>query len=82
MSSDSSEIRDKAIKALRNKEYAVASEIFKTTENQFADNIDFRILKEVTALLLAVKNEIYEIEKNDFIVEEIHTHGQETELRG
>jgi outer membrane protein assembly factor BamD (BamD/ComL family) len=75
MSSNSNKIYDKALEALRNKEYAPASEIFKTAENQFADNIDFRILKEVTALLLAVKDEIYEIEKDSFIVEEIYTHG-------
>jgi uncharacterized protein YuzB (UPF0349 family) len=37
---------------------------------------------EVTDLLLAVKNEIVEIEKDEFTVEEIYTHGQETELRG
>ncbi len=62
---------NKALQALRNRDYQAASGFFKSAENQFANDLDFRILSEVTALLVAVKNEISEIEKNDFVVEEI-----------
>ncbi len=72
----------RALEALRNKNYRAASGFFKSVENQFADNLDFRILNEVTALLIAVKDEINEIENDGIIVEEIFTDGQEAELRG
>ena len=72
----------KALEALRNKNYRAATGFFKLAENQFADNLDFRILSEVTALLIAVKDEINEIVNSGFVVEEIFTDGQETELRG
>ena len=65
------ELYNKALQALRNRDYQAASGFFKSAENQFADDLDFRILSEVTALLVAVKNEISEIEKDDFVVEEI-----------
>jgi hypothetical protein len=71
-----------ALEALREKDYRAASGFFKAAENQFADNLDFRILSEVTALLVAVKEEINEIENEGFVVEEIFSDGQETELRG
>jgi len=70
-----------ALDALKRKDYRAASAFFKSAENQFADRLDFRILNEVTDLLIAVKEEIAEIEKEEFIVEEIYNHGQETELR-
>jgi hypothetical protein len=79
---NSEESYNKALTALRNKDYKAASGFFKFVENQFADNLDLRILSEVTALLMAVKNEINEIEKDGFFVEEIYTDGQETKLLG
>jgi hypothetical protein len=69
-----------ALDALKRKDYSAASSFFKMSENQFADRLDFRILNEVTDLLLAVKEEIAEIEKEEFIVEEIYNNGQKTEL--
>jgi len=71
-----------ALEALRNKDYRAASGFFKTAENQFADNLDFRILSEVTALLVAVKDEINEIEDESLVVEEMYSDGQEAKLRG
>ncbi len=72
----------RALEALRDKDYQAASGFFKSAENQFADNLDFRILSEVTALLLAVKDEITEIENEGFVVEEMYSDGEKTELRG
>jgi hypothetical protein len=51
-----------ALQALRDKDYRAALSFFKTAENQFAENPEFRILFEATRLLLAVKAEIYELE--------------------
>ncbi|MFH2037488.1 MAG: hypothetical protein ABIJ45_13885 [Candidatus Zixiibacteriota bacterium] len=51
-----------ALIALKNKDYSAAVGFFKAAENQFADSLEFRILQETTELLLAVKNEIIELE--------------------
>jgi hypothetical protein len=51
-----------ALVALKNYDYTAASAFFKSAENQFADSLEFRILKETTDLLLAVKEEISELE--------------------
>jgi hypothetical protein len=51
-----------AIKALKDRNYTAASGFFRVAEKQFTDNRDFRILRETTELLLAVKDEIYSLE--------------------
>lgn len=63
MLSDSEKAVFKGLMALKNKDYPSASGFFRTAENQFADSIEFLILKETTDLLLAVKEEIVELEK-------------------
>ena len=50
-----------ALVALKNNDYIAASAFFKSAENKFADSLEFRILKETTDLLLAVKEEISEL---------------------
>lgn len=52
----------RALLALKNRNYRAASGFLKSAENQFADSIEFRILSETTRLLLAVKEEIFELE--------------------
>lgn len=53
---------NQALQALREKDYYAAEGFFKSAENQFAENDEFRILYESTKLLLAVKEEISELE--------------------
>jgi len=54
-----------AIKALKEKNYTAASGFFRIAEKQFADREDFRILCETAGLLLAVKDEIYNLENEE-----------------
>ncbi|SYZ74502.1 hypothetical protein TRIP_C90130 [Candidatus Zixiibacteriota bacterium] len=72
----------KALEALKNKDYRAASGFFKTAENQFTERLEFRILQATTALLLAVKEEIFELENSRIEIEEISSYGKETEFRG
>jgi len=72
----------KALEALSNKDYRAAAGFFKTAENGFTDDADFRILKEVTELLLVTKDEIYSLENEGIEIEEIFSNGQETEFCG
>jgi 2-polyprenyl-3-methyl-5-hydroxy-6-metoxy-1,4-benzoquinol methylase len=81
MLTDSEKAYCRAIVALKNREYSSASGFFRMAENQFADNLKFRILKETNDLLLAVKDEIYELENSRIEIEEILDHGKETEFR-
>lgn len=53
-----------AIRSLKEKNYQAAFGFLKSAEIQFADDLDFRILRETTRLLLAVKDEISELENN------------------
>jgi hypothetical protein len=68
---DSEKAYYRALLALKNKEYREASGFFRMAENQFTNDPDFRILKEATALLLAVKDEIFELENSRIEAEEI-----------
>jgi hypothetical protein len=52
----------KAIQSLTDKDYSAVLGFLKAAEIQFADDHDFRILKGTTRLLLAVKDEIHELE--------------------
>jgi hypothetical protein len=54
-----------ALQALCDRDFNAASGFFKLAENQFAENLEFRILSEATDLLLAVKEEIGELEKEE-----------------
>jgi hypothetical protein len=71
----------RALLALKKRDYATASGFFRSAENQFAESADFRILKETTELLLAVKEDIFELENSRIQIEEIINHGKETEFR-
>ena len=71
----------KALQALKEKDYSGAAGFFRFAENQFADAPEFRILKETTELLIAVKEEIFGIENERIEIEEILSDGQETEFR-
>ncbi len=81
MLTDARKAYSRALQALMDKDYRAASGFFRTAENQFAEDLDFRILMGVTDLLLAVKTEIFEIENEKIEQEEIYSDGQETELR-
>ncbi len=59
---DSHEAYYKALMALKSRDYRTAAGYLKSAENHFADSLEFRILLETTRLLLAVKEEIFELE--------------------
>jgi hypothetical protein len=71
----------KALLALKERDYSGAAGFFRFAENQFADDPEFRILKETTELLIAVKEEIFDVESERIEIEEILGDGQEAELR-
>lgn len=71
----------KAMKALKNNDYPAAVGFFRTVENQLEVAPELRILKEAAELLLAVKDEIFEIENERIEIEEMLIDGQETNLR-
>jgi len=54
----------KALVALQNEDYLTASAYFKNAENLVAEDDDLRILHEATELLVAVKDEIAELENS------------------
>lgn len=62
MTPDSEKACFKALVALQNRDYATASSYFKTAQNLVAKNADLRILSEATEILLAVKDELRELE--------------------
>ena len=70
MLSESEKAYSRALTALKSKDFRGAAGFFKTAEIQFAGSEEFRILFESTELLLAVKDEIYELENNKIEIEE------------
>jgi len=60
----------KALTALSNKDFRAAAGYLRIARNQFESSPDFRILDETTELLLAVKEEIFELEEKKTAVEE------------
>ncbi len=62
MSPDSEKAYYKALLALQNRDFATASSYFKAAQNLVAENADLRILSEATEILLAVKDELRELE--------------------
>jgi hypothetical protein len=72
-----------ALQALREKQYQKAAGFFDRAAEFFAENREFCLLRETTQLLLEVKKEIAAAEgyENDaLMIEEVFTHGQETNL--
>ncbi len=64
MSNDPRKAYLRAVQSLKEKDYPATMGFLKSAEIQFADDIDFRILRETTRLLLAVKEEIFELDNN------------------
>ena len=52
----------KALVALQNRDFATAMSYFRAAQNLVAKNADLRILSEATEMLLAVKDELRELE--------------------
>jgi hypothetical protein len=71
----------KALLALKGRDYKKAGKYFLIAENHFAENPDFRILKDVTELLLDVKERISREESEKIEIEEIINYGQEADIR-
>lgn len=82
MLNDAEKAYYRALQALKEKDYRAAAGFLKTTENQFAERPELRILSEATELLLAAKDEIYELENETIEIEEILINGEETEFLG
>ncbi|MEW6014137.1 MAG: hypothetical protein AB1690_02320 [Candidatus Zixiibacteriota bacterium] len=61
----------RALTALKEKDYRTGVGYLKIAQNQFDNSPDFRILKETTELLLAVKEEIFELEVESMEVKEM-----------
>jgi hypothetical protein len=70
MLSDAEKAYSRGLEAIRKKDFRAAIGFFKSAENQFAENEEFRILFGSTELLLAVKDEIFELENNKIEIEE------------
>jgi len=64
MRTDAGKAYFSAFRTLKEKDYPATLGFLKSAEIQFADDLDFRILKETTRLLLAVKNEISGLKNN------------------
>jgi len=69
-----------ALEALSVRDYAIASGFLKSAEKEFAGDADFRILFESVRLLLAVKEELFELENKNR--QEIDSHGEKAEILG
>lgn len=71
-----------ALLALKNKEYRVAADCFDKAAPFFGQNEEFNLLRETNHLLVSVKNRLAAQETQEQIaIEELNSHGQETELR-
>jgi len=64
MSNETGVSYSRAIQALKERNYTGAAGFLKAAENQFADNLEFRILSATAGLLLAVKEEINKLENS------------------
>ena len=69
-----------ALEALAARDFATASGFLKSAEKEFAGDADFRILSESVRLLLAVKEELFELENRNR--QEIDSHGEKAEILG
>ena len=72
-----------ALQALREKQYQQAAVYFDQAAEFFANNQEFRLLRETTVLLLEVKRELgaTDITSNEsLIAEEILIDGKETDI--
>ncbi len=74
-----------ALEALKRHEYRRADELFDQAAGFFADNAEFRLVRETTRLLVAVKEELGVVEEDKSNerteIEEVMTYGEKDELR-
>lgn len=66
-----------ALKALQNKDYALAADYFKQAAPHYKNNKEFNLYYETIRLLLAVKEQLADMDVNDdnIKIEETFTHG-------
>ena len=55
------------LRALKDRDFKGAQELFKMAEKEFAENRDLRILSEAVQLLLAVKADLAAIEPREMV---------------
>jgi len=69
-----------ALKALKQRKYALARNYFEQAAVYFCDNQEFILLRETTSLLLAVKQELSnaDTENDKLMIEEVFSNGKET----
>ena len=75
-----------ALQALKRRDYRQADQQFEQAAGFFADNQEFRLIRETNRLLVAVKEELGSLEREDvkrseLYLEEVLTHGEKDELR-
>ena len=74
-----------ALQALKRREYSTADRLFDQAAGFFAENQEFRLVRETTRLLVAVKEELGTAESDKRIerteIEELISYGKENELR-
>jgi len=74
-----------ALQALKRREYRRADKLFDQAAGFFADNREFRLVRETTRLLVAVKEELGSFESDESNerteLEEVLTYGEKDELR-
>lgn len=78
MLSSSEKAYCQALLALRDKKYLEAHQLFGQAAANFGDDPEFRVLRETTELLLAVKREIAGLsgkENESLQIEEAFSHG-------
>ena len=75
-----------ALEALKRRDYRQADQLFGQAAGFFADNQEFRLMRETTRLLVAVKEELGSwepegVKKSESYIEEVMTYGEKDELR-
>lgn len=75
-----------ALEALKRRDYRQADQLFEQAAGFFADNQEFRLLRETTRLLVAVKEELGSsadegVKTSELYIEEVMTYGEKDELR-
>ncbi len=74
-----------ALEALKRREYRRADELFEQAAGFFADNPEFRLVRETTRLLVTVKEELGSFESAESNerteIEEVMSYGEKDELR-
>ena len=75
-----------ALEALKRRDYRQADQMLQQASGFFADNEEFRLLRETTRLLVAVKEELGSsasegVKTSELYIEEVMTYGEKDELR-